>query len=310
MEWVVQQPDAREIKVKLLLAGGQSAKLVLVPDHPLLARLLQTVADGAAAGNDASVFQIPIEGGRASLTFPARRLVGVITDPAVMLREGVAAAETAGVGAAAATVSPAERSGQAGDLIRHSVVQLEGFLSRAEIAWLMDLTFKAELRFRPSRLSSYRADYRESLMTAAPHEVWEMISGKIRAIMPEVMPSLRIRAFAVGNIDCQITANVDGSYFKAHTDAGHDGPIKRELTYVYYFNRDPKGFSGGELRIYDDALRNGKFAATESFQVVEPRHNSIVFFPAAVMHEVMPVAVPSKQFRDARFTVNGWVERT
>ena len=146
-------------------------------------------------------------------------------------------------------------------------------------------------------------------MIAARYKVSELMLGKIRAIMPEVMEQLRIGAFTVGKIDCQITANVDGSYFKAHTDAGHDGPIKRVLTYVYYFNRDPKGFTGSELRIYDDELRNGKFVATESFQIVEPRNNSIVFFNAALMHEIMPVVVPSKQFSDARFTVNGWVER-
>src|SRR5437899_10793951 len=85
MDLVVQQADVREIKVKLLLAGGQSATLVLAPDHPLLARLFAAVA-GEAAISNTSVFQIPIEGGRASLTFPAHRLVGGNTDPAVVVR--------------------------------------------------------------------------------------------------------------------------------------------------------------------------------------------------------------------------------
>ncbi|TMI01045.1 MAG: hypothetical protein E6H46_12005 [Betaproteobacteria bacterium] len=44
MKLTVQQPDAREIKVKLLLAGGQSAMLVVAPRHPLLAQLLAAVA--------------------------------------------------------------------------------------------------------------------------------------------------------------------------------------------------------------------------------------------------------------------------
>jgi len=136
-----------------------------------------------------------------------------------------------------------------------------------------------------------------------------MMTGKISAVMPEVMPQLRLGKFTVGNIECQLTASIDGSYFKIHTDANRNEMVKRQLTYVYYFNREPKGFTGGELRIYDDRIRNGKLAATESFQLVEPRHNSIVFFHAAVMHEVMPVGVPSKAFRDARFTVNGWVDR-
>jgi len=313
MDLVVQQADVREIKVKLLLAGGQSATLVLAPDHPLLARLFAAVA-GEAAISNTSVFQIPIEGGRASLTFPAHRLVGVITDPAVVVRGRTDTPLKAGVAIetqATAAMATASTVPDSGTLVRHPIVQIDDFLTDAELARLMEVTLWAEPRFKPSPLSSYRADpdHRQSLMIAAPYKVSELMLGKIRAIMPEVMEQLRIGAFTVGKIDCQITANVDGSYFKAHTDAGHDGPIKRVLTYVYYFNRDPKGFTGGELRIYDDELRNGKFVATESFQIVEPRNNSIVFFNAALMHEIMPVVVPSKQFSDARFTVNGWVER-
>jgi len=312
MDLVVQQADVREIKVSLLLAGGQSATLVLAPDHPLLARLFAAVA-GEAAISNTSVFQIPIEGGRASLTFPAHRLVGVITDPAVVVRGRTDTALEAGVAIetqATAAMATASTVPDSGTLVRHPIVQIDDFLTDAELARLMEVTLWAEPRFKPSPLSSYRADHRQSLMIAAPYKVSELMLRKIRAIMPEVMEQLRIGAFTVGKIDCQITANVDGSYFKAHTDAGHDGPIKRVLTYVYYFNRDPKGFTGGELRIYDDELRNGKFVGTESFQIVEPRNNSIVFFNAAVMHEIMPVVVPSKQFRDSRFTVNGWVERT
>jgi Rps23 Pro-64 3,4-dihydroxylase Tpa1-like proline 4-hydroxylase len=212
---------------------------------------------------------------------------------------------------------------QGGDLLRYPVVQLDGFLSGSEIAWLMELTFAAESRFVRSRLTvdesglarsqlpDQRDDYRHSLMLSAPHEVSELMTAKIKAVMPQAMAQLRIRSFAVGRIDCQITASVEGSYFKAHTDAGLvNETVKRQLTYVYYFNREPKGFTGGELRIYDGRIRDGKLgAAMDSYQVVEPRHNSIVFFRATLLHEVMPVTVPSKAFRDARFTVNGWVDR-
>ncbi len=315
MNPVVHPSGEREIRVKLMLAGGQSVALALAPDHPLLARLLAAVA---AAGGDApeaspALFQIPMEGGRASLAFAAHQLVAVFTDPAVTLGSATAIPEpeVAAPIASPAIAAAAAASAAQGypDVIRHSVVQLDGFLTDPEVAWLMDLTFAAEGRFVSSRLSSHRANYRQSLMLSAPHEVWALVTGKIRNVMPDVIHRLHIGTFAVGNIDCQVTASVDGSYFKAHTDAGLDGPVKRQLTYVYYFNRQPKAFTGGELRIYDDTLRNGKLVATDSFQVIEPRHNSIVFFQAAVMHEVIPVSMPSTQFRDARFTVNGWVER-
>ena len=133
---------------------------------------------------------------------------------------------------------------------------------------------------------------------------------QIRAVMPEVIPKLKMPPFPVGRIECQVTANTDGSYFRVHTDAGKSEiDATRKLTYVYYFNREPKGFTGGELRVYDDQLRNDKLARTASFRVVEPRNNSIVFFRAAIMHEVTAVQVPSKEFGDCRFTVNGWIHR-
>jgi SM-20-related protein len=314
MKLTFQQPGAREIKVKLLLAGGQSAMLVVPPEHPLLGQLLATVAaaDGAAAGDRPSLFQIPMEGGRVSLAFAAHQLVGVITDPAVVMHSDALVAEEATMPVASAAVAAAAAASAAqghGNLVRHPVVQLDGFLSGAEVAWLMELAFAAENRFTPARVSDERDDYRHSLVLAAPDALTQLFVAKITAAMPEVMPQLRLGQFALGAIDCQVTASVDGSYFKAHTDAGANETYKRQFTYVYYFNREPKGFTGGELRIYDDMIRNGKLAATLSFHVIEPRHNSIVFFQAAVMHEVMPVYVPSKQFRDSRFTVNGWIER-
>src|SRR5207244_8838214 len=120
MKLTFQQPGAREIKVKLLLAGGQSATLVVAPEHPLLGRLLATVAaaDGAATGDRPSLFQIPMEGGRASLAFAAHQLVGVITDPAVVMHSEAPVPEevtppvaSAAVGAAgAASAARGERA--------------------------------------------------------------------------------------------------------------------------------------------------------------------------------------------------------
>lgn len=313
MKLVVQQPGATEIKVKLLLAGGQSAALVLPPQHPLLAQLLAAAADadGHIAGAHPGLFQIPIEGGRASLVFAARQLVGVITDPAVVIHDGETDQKLAAAMPSAAVTAVVAASAAQGhrELIRHPVVQLDGFLTGSEIAWLIEYVFSAKESFAPSQVSDAKEDYRHSLVLGAPDALRQLMTSKIRAVMPEVMSQLRVGRFPIGDIECQITASVDGSYFRPHTDAAANETENRQFTYVYYFNREPKGFSGGELRIYDDTIRNGKLAATDSFQVVQPRHNSMVFFQAAVMHEVMPVKMPSGDFRDSRFTVNGWIDR-
>jgi Rps23 Pro-64 3,4-dihydroxylase Tpa1-like proline 4-hydroxylase len=297
MKLVPQQPGAREIKVKLMLSGGHAAMLVLPPEHPLLAQLLQTVA-APANGRDnlppVALFQIPIEGGRASLTFASHQLVGIVTDPAVLVQPE----------ADAAPAAPR--------IIRHPFVQLDGFLTDDEVKWLRDTVIAAQSRFQSSWTSDDSVkDYRQSLVLQAPPDVERLVVGKIRAVMPDVIPKLKMPPFTVGRVESQVTASTDGSYFRPHTDAGKGAiDATRKLTYVYYFNREPKGFTGGELRVYDDEFQNGKFSSTDTFQLVEPRHNSIVFFNAAIMHEVTPVQVPSKDFADSRFTVNGWIHRT
>jgi Rps23 Pro-64 3,4-dihydroxylase Tpa1-like proline 4-hydroxylase len=297
MKLTTQQPGVREIKVKLMLAGGHAAMLVLPPEHPLLAQLLQTVA-APANGRDetapATLFQIPVEGGRASLTFASHQLVGVVTDPAVLVQPE----------ADAAPAAPR--------IIRHPFVHLDAFLTDDELKWLRDTVIAAQSRFRSSWTSDDNVkDYRQSQVLQAPAEVERLLVGKIRAVMPEVIPKLKMPPFTVGRVECQVTASTDGSYFRPHTDAGKGAiDATRKLTYVYYFNREPKAFHGGELRVYDDEFENGKFSSTDTFQLVEPRNNSIVFFNAAIMHEVTPVQVPSKEFADSRFTVNGWIHRT
>ena len=173
----------------------------------------------------------------------------------------------------------------------------------------MEPVFARENDFRPSAVADRKDDYRRSLVLEPPPAIEAMMLGKIRGVIPEAIRQVRVPNFDVGLIECQLTANNDGSYFRVHTDATKNETRGRVFTYVYYFNREPRGFLGGDLRVYDDQIRDGKFARVDSFQVVEPRHNRIVFFNAAVMHEVTPVQVPSKAFRDSRFTVNGWVHR-
>ncbi|MGE5170219.1 MAG: 2OG-Fe(II) oxygenase [Rudaea sp.] len=192
-------------------------------------------------------------------------------------------------------------------VVRHPVAVIEDFLP--ETAWrpLLAGALASRAQFAPSATHDRRADYRHSLVLNPPPDLVAPVVSRVRAVMPQVLPALRVRPITVGVVEAQVTASIDGSFFGVHTDADHDKVPKRHLTYVYYFNRQPKAFDGGELRVYDDIVRNNKLARAETFSVIEPRHNRVVFFWARVMHEVMPVHVPSRAFEDARFTVNGWV---
>ena len=194
--------------------------------------------------------------------------------------------------------------------IRHPVVIVDGLLGDAEWSALLARVLASEAQFQPSATHDARADYRHSLVLNPPPDLVEPVVRRVRSVTPDVLPELRVQPITVGVVEAQVTASIDGSFFGVHTDADRQKVPKRYLTYVYYFNRQPKAFSGGELRVYDDVLRNGKLARSETFQVIEPLHNRLVLFWARTMHEVMPVRMPSGAFGDARFTVNGWVNST
>jgi len=192
-------------------------------------------------------------------------------------------------------------------IVRHPVVVIENFLPDHVWPALLERVLASEAAFQPSGTHDRRSDYRHSLVMNPPPDLVRPVVDRVRQAMPRALPALRVPPIIVGVVEAQVTASIDGSFFGVHTDADKEKVPKRYLTYVYYFNRQPKAFAGGELRIYHDVLRNNKLARADTFDVIEPLHNRIVMFWARTMHEVMPVRVPSGAFADARFTVNGWV---
>jgi len=193
--------------------------------------------------------------------------------------------------------------------IRHPMVRIERFLPEAELATLLARVLALESQFQPSGTHDNRPDLRQSLVLNPPADLVKPVVDKVTAIMPHVFSALRMPLTTTLEVEAQVTAHNDGAFFAVHTDADYDKVDRRYLTYVFYFNHAPKAFTGGELLLYDDVLRNNKLARSETFQVVEPTHNSIVLFWARVMHEVRRVNVPSRLFRDSRLTVNGWVNK-
>lgn len=113
----------------------------------------------------------------------------------------------------------------------------------------------------------------------------------------------------ISEIEMQITAHNHGHYYKIHNDNGSPDTATRFLTYVYYYYQDPKPFTGGELRIYELAVKDGFYVAGDRYRDIEPLHNSLIIFPSHYMHEVLPIQCPSLRFEDSRFTVNGWIRR-
>ena len=134
-----------------------------------------------------------------------------------------------------------------------------------------------------------------------------LIIPKINALLPRLWPLLHLEPMAFSRIECQLSVHGDGDYFNTHTDNGLPDIAHRRLSYVYYFHREPKRFSGGNLRLYNARVEGGKTTCGALAHDVAPPRNSLMVFPSHIFHEVTPIACPSADLADQRLTVNGWL---
>jgi Rps23 Pro-64 3,4-dihydroxylase Tpa1-like proline 4-hydroxylase len=116
--------------------------------------------------------------------------------------------------------------------------------------------------------------------------------------------------FPLKTIEAQLTAGNDGDYYKAHLDTDGNTADFRALTCIYYFFREPKGFSGGGLRLYDKIDYGGRIQQAETFQEIQPVSNRLLVFSSENYHELRPIRCPSRELADSRFAVTTWFHKS
>jgi Rps23 Pro-64 3,4-dihydroxylase Tpa1-like proline 4-hydroxylase len=286
---------ARPVRVHLLLTGGHRQRLELDSDSPVLKELLDAlVARLGPAPGRVVLFQIPLQGGRSALTFTSDQLVGLNTEPPVL-------ASTEDV-----VVTPESLT-----MVRARYVCFHDVLGEPAKARLLGEAIARESKLVPSRVAGDVPDYRRSRLISQPGDLTAGVVGRVRELIPELCERLEVATFPVGRIEAQLTVHNDGDYYRAHTDNGTDETRTREISYVYYFHRQPKRFTGGELALYDSRLDDSRrlVPAGPPVAVIEPVDDSLVVFPSSCLHEVRPVRLASPELADGRFTINGWVRR-
>lgn len=312
MEATSQAITPQDIQVTLLLAGGHQYTLSLKSDSSVLLNLLKAVAAQVqpSSTNLSTLFQIPVEGQKQALWFASHQLVGILTEPPIYLQQQPLQPQQQLVIAQPQTsISQPNIPSPSPQTIPSRFIHLDNFLSPSETHRLVKYVLKHEQEFVSTSTSTGADNYRRSSVLYSFPEFEALIRKRIREVTPKVLEQLGIAQFNPSDIECQLTAHNNGNFYKIHNDNGSPDTNTRELTYVYYFHRQPKNFTGGELRIYDSTVKNRYLVAAETYHDVEPRHNSIVFFASRYMHEVLEIHCPSRKFADSRFTINGWVRR-
>lgn len=150
-----------------------------------------------------------------------------------------------------------------------------------------------------------RENWRRSHVDRAP-PFGERVLPVICRVAEQAVERLGLEPFEIISRDIQFTAHNDGDYYRVHRDWTPEDTGHRRLTFVYYLHRQPLGFDGGGLRMFDTSEDGGQYF-DQAYSKVLPRDNRIVFFPSYVWHEVEKVTCRSGLYEDSRFTLNGWL---
>ncbi len=182
------------------------------------------------------------------------------------------------------------------------------FFDAATHAQLLSLAMERQPALAPSTVGGVnpRRDWRRSRVDLNPAAFEALAQAPIVVAARQAMAGFAMPAFDFGSIQMQFTAHNDGDFYKAHCDWGDGGSEHRRLTFVYYFNRQPRGYSGGDLLLFDSTDDGRNFAA-RSFTRVMPQDNMLIVFPSRFWHEVEAVRCGGGAYGDSRFTLNGWI---
>lgn len=187
----------------------------------------------------------------------------------------------------------------------------EEFLTANELAFVMQTAFSDPSAYRPSGVMNnsgggVNPEYRRSSVRFDEPSLTVLFQERLLACCDSIFERLRVRPFPVKNLEIQLTSTGNGEYFRVHNDNTHEVLRSRRITFVYYFFIEPKMYRGGELRLFASRTDGMHWSETDHFVDLEPRQNALVVFPSFLMHEVRPVSVSTDDFRNRRFTVNGW----
>jgi Rps23 Pro-64 3,4-dihydroxylase Tpa1-like proline 4-hydroxylase len=190
-------------------------------------------------------------------------------------------------------------------------LMLRDFLDERMVAGLLAYAASRQSDFATATVIKNRKNvdnpcFRVAMKLRDLGEFKKVLETKILELLPRLTGDLRVTPVHAPKLEFELVAHGDGAFFKRHVDTVTvDNPeLKRIriLSGVYYFNVEPKAFTGGALRLHAIGGKEG-----ENFIDIDPVRNSLLVFLSWAPHEVMPVSCPSKRFIDSRFAINCWV---
>ena len=186
-------------------------------------------------------------------------------------------------------------------------MHLQEFLPRAEHETLLAWVLENQDGYIPAGMDygDISPNFRVSLKRPKLGPCKEILRARCQPMLADLAAALGMKGLSFGRLEMELVAHNEGAFFKPHIDTGHLGgdASHRLISAVYYFHRQPKGFSGGALRLFD-------LSTPGAFIDYEPADKSLLIFPAFAPHEVRRVTCESRAFEDSRFAINMWAHRS
>jgi len=190
-------------------------------------------------------------------------------------------------------------------------VLLKDFLTGDFHDALLPFLVSARERFVPmlGGNKEYQPHHRQALDYPDKWEGKQRFRICLARILAQAIPRLHLPSFQIGPIEVCVRAYQDGHFFKVHQDASANSAYAtRLINFVYYFHKQPRPYSGGDLLLFDTDVEADALAMA-GFTRVVPQDNALILFPCNFYHSVVPIRCPSKEFADSRFTINGHVHK-
>ena len=199
--------------------------------------------------------------------------------------------------------------------------QLSGFLPEAEHDAILAWAISEQESFSPAKVflkggADGRVDpeRRIALKRYGMGPFEPLLSERLFDAYSRIAPAAGYKGPRLSSLQFELNAYGEGAHFAPHFDIplgnarrpiGERPGEDRLITAVYYFRGEPRGFSGGALRLYRFGADPDEATDGDSI-AFEPERNSLLVFPSWARHGVETVHCPSGLFRDYRFGLNCW----
>ena len=274
-----------EVRVKLLLQGGHGWEFCCKDDDPIVFGLVSALPGADVGGNLPPDGLVQIEtrtGERLFLTRSSLVSVEIIpvADPLKFLGIKRLAAPSASYPTGASVPSPFVLANEV----------LPDDVHAALIAHVLSHDAEA-VRSHGGMRELDLGPLEEPVAKALRSQLTQGVA--ILGIPDQAEVELRLCLFAIGD-----------------TQAVCWEPNPADVVHmVYHFYKQPKGFTGGGIRLFDGRMENGMRPAMASFRDLEIGNNDMLIFPEKVVGAGLPVRCPTRAFADELFVVRGILRR-